>query len=118
VEQEIEQNVYPEKPDWMKKGLFNIDPEEKPTTYTFEKEDNNDEEPKSTQEPKHKRDRKHKRHGPKPCIVITILAFALVASHLYQLRHLAKALTALQEMGAKPKSKECKKTKKNKDKKV
>jgi uncharacterized membrane protein YkgB len=104
------------KPEWMKKGLFAFDPEDdKQTSYTFEKEDGTDDEEVAPQPaPKKHHHGKHRRHH-KPCMVITILAVALLGSHLYQLKHLAKSLNALQEMGVKPKGgKHGKKDKKDK----
>jgi hypothetical protein len=102
-----------EKPAWMKKGLFDIEPKEINSTYTFEKE--SDEETVPNKKHHNRGHNKNKKHHS-PCLVITILAVVLIACHLYQLKHLAKSLVTLQAMGAKAKKeqKECKNDKKNK----
>jgi len=70
-----------EKPKWMRKGLFASDPEDEKTTYTFEKEADSDMEEPAAPAPAPKHGKHHKKHH-KPCMVITILALALIASHL------------------------------------
>lgn len=105
-EKEIEADKEEEKPEiaaWMRKGLFAPEPEDKPTQYTFEKEDGDDvaysmpstsdEEEKPATQSVYP-ERKHKKHH-KPCIVINLLAAALIGSHLYNLKHLAKSLNSL-----------------------
>ena len=111
---EAEKTFDEREPSWMKKGLFGFDRDEKPTKYSFEGPDSNIDTPAKETDKKYIR---HKKHH-KPCIVITILIVSLFASHLYQLRHLAKSLIELQEMGAKPKKIEKKDKKEKKTKQI
>ena len=106
VKEETEKTITDdEKPAWMKKGLFAFDHHDEPTKYSFEGPDMNVNKTAETTPFGGYRINGNKNHH-QPFIVFKILGFALLACHLYQLKHLAKSLTALQEMGAQPKKEE------------